>query len=464
MSEVVRAAVYCRMSLARFGDTTKVEDQERICRDLADRRGWEVTEVYSDNSVSAWQKNRKRKGWDRMLADVGAGKVGAIVTYHGDRMVRQPEDLEMLIKLADTKGIRIVSPTGDRDLDNKDDRAFLRVIAIFACHESDRTSERKKSQFERMRRNGRVRSGGRGGRPYGFQTDGVTHISGEGAFIREAAARVLAGEPVGVICRDLNDRGARMPTGRPFDHGAMKKMLMRPRLAGLMPDGEHDAAWAPVLDRGTWEAVCAVLSAKAAGYGYATNARKYLLSGIARCSECGSGLQIRMESRKPLTGYGCVRSGCRKVQRSRELLDEYVITRVLAKLGDPGNPPGRLPEHAGLTGEFRGLALRLAQTEALITDPAEGTPLPLLLRRREVITQRLTELRELAAGSASARLLAAHAGITRERFDALPLATRRALVAACFTITVLPASKRGPGFRTEDVRLGKPGETGTATR
>ena len=453
----VQAAVYCRMSLARFGDTTKVEDQERICRELAARHGWVVFAVYCDNSVSAWQKNRKRKEWDRMLADIAAGKIGAIVTYHGDRMVRQPEDLEVLIKLADTKGIRVISPTGSRDLDNKDDRAFLRVIATFACHESDRTSERKKSQHERMRRAGLVRSGGRGGRAYGFATDGVTHVGEEGAFIREAAARILAGEPTLAICRDLNARGARMPTGRPFDHGAMKKMLLRPRYAGLMPDGVHEAAWPPVLDRVTWEAVCAVLTTKAGRFGYATNARRYLLSGIARCGACGSGLQIRVESRRThLTGYGCVQSGCRKVQRSMELLDEYVITRVLAKLGDERNPAGRFPEHPGLPGEFRALALRRTETETAINDPEETIPLPLLRGRLKAIDERLAQLREVIRGDAQSRLLGTHAGLTREQFDALPLATRRALVAACFTITVLPASKRGPGFRTEDVRLTRP--------
>src|SRR6266702_3051490 len=281
----------------------------------------------------------------------------------------------------------------------------------------------------------------------------------EGAIIREAAVRVLAGEPTLAICRDINARGARMPTGRPFDHGALRKMLMRPRLAGLMPDGIHEGAWPPVLDRQTWEAVCAALAARTAGHGYATNARRYLLSGIAKCGApgCGSGLMIKTENRPGKTpGYRCVQPGCRKVQRSTELLDEYVIIRVLLKLGDPGNPPGRVPQNAALAAEFRALTRQRAETEAAIADHAKGGALPLLLRRLESVDGRLAELRELAAGDARSRLLGAHTGMTREEWDALPLATRRALVSACFTVTVLPASRRGPGFNTEDVRLGTP--------
>jgi hypothetical protein len=145
------------------------------------------------------------------------------------------------------------------------------------------------------------------------------------------------------------------------------------------------------------------------------------------------------------------------VQRSRELLDEYVITRVLAKLNDPANPPGHVPENHALAGQLRMLTAERVTTEARIRDPSRGGHLDTLLDRLDQIDARLAQLRELAAGSAAARLSSAHAGLTRQQWDGLPLATRRALAAACFTITVLPASKRGPGFRTEDVRLTAPG-------
>jgi site-specific DNA recombinase len=475
VADDVRAGIYTRISLASLGDNTKTGDQERICRDLAARLRWEVTGVYCDHSKSAWRKSVQRREWNRMLADVETGRINAIVTYHGDRLVRQPRDLEKLIDLAENKGIRITSPTGDRNLDNKDDRAMLRVIATFACLESDRTSERRQAQYARWRAAGRVRGGGRGGRAFGFSTDGITLVPGEAALIREAAGRVLAGDPAGAICRDLNARGARTPAGNPFTHHALRKMLARPRLAGLMPDGIHQAAWEPILDRETWEAVAAVLEARAAGYGHATNTRAHLLSGIARCSECGSGLQAAGEGFrahdngkqcvKPLCpqphhwqpapayrGYRCAKPGCRAVQRNMRLLDEYVITRALAKLGDPRNPPGRVPDSGALAAEFGALARQRAEIESVLADHARGN-VRVLLRRLESLDARLAQLRDLAAGSAATRLLSAHAGLSRPQWDALPLHTRRALAAALFTVTVLPASRRGPGFSTADVRV-----------
>lgn len=440
------------MSLARYGDATKTEDQERISRELAGHRGWAVSRVYTDNNKSAWQRNRKRPGWDAMLADVEAGKLGAIIVYHGDRLVRQPWDLETLINLAYGKGIKLASPTGERDLSNDDDLFILRIEVAAQCRESASTSRRKKTEFDRLRRRGLVRPGGRGGRAFGFATDGVTHIPAEVGAIQETAVRVLEGEAVGAIARDLNSAGIRTPTGGLFSHATLRKMLARPRYAGLMPDGVHTAAWKPVLQRQEWEAVTAALDTKAAGFGYATNARRYLLSGLAVCGACGATLQIRAERRPELSGYGCVTPGCRKVQRSVRLLDAYVTGAVAGQLGKAANPAGRIPQGRGVAAEFRALADQRTETEAMLRDHTKGRA-ELLMARLDSIDARLAELRALAAGDARSRLLDTHAGITREEFGALPLATRRALVSACYVVTVLPASKRGPGFRMDDVRL-----------
>jgi site-specific DNA recombinase len=468
LEDAVLAGIYTRMSVAAIGDTTKVEDQEAISRGLARHRNWEVVEVYCDNSRSAWQRNRKRPGWDRMLADVEAGKINAIIVYHGDRLVRQPRDLEDLLDLAHGKGIKLASPTGTRDLDDDEAQFILGIEANMARRESANTSRRRKAQYARWRREGRVRPGGRGGRAFGFATDGVSHFPAdrcdvttreelaEADVVREMARRVLDGEHAGAIVRDVTARGWRTPTGGPFTHGTIRKMLARPRYAGLMPDGASKAAWEPVLDRDIWEAVTVVLDSKAAAFGYATNARRYLLSGIARCGApgCGAPLHMRAAYHRPgQTGYACIEDGCKKVYRSVSLLDAYVTGRVVGRLAKEANPEGHIPAVPGLAAEWRALADERAATEVLAADPSKGRHVHLLLARLDSLDARLGELRELARGDADARLRGRHAGITLEEFLAEPLGSRRALVSACYEVVVLPASRRGPGFRTEDVRL-----------
>ncbi|HWU23114.1 MAG TPA: recombinase family protein [Nocardioides sp.] len=465
--ERLKAGIYTRISLASMGDTTKTDDQERICRDLAGRLGWDVAAdcgengVYTDHSKSAWQRNRKRPGWDQMLADVKAGKVSGIVVYHGDRLVRRPEDLADLMRLAEAKGVKLASPTGTRDLDTE--RLELWIRAAFAEEESQRTSERRKAQYERWRREGRVRPGGRGGRPYGFATDGMTRVAAECEVIREMARRILEGESVGSVSRDMSARGARTPAGKELAHGTVRKMLARPRYAGLMPDGESKAAWEPVLERADWERLCLVLEARAKRHGYATNARRWLLSGIARCgrpmadgSECGAPMRLnpsRGRDGRHVNGYQCTRRGC-STYRSAEILDAYVSGRVLGALNSEGTPEGTAPAPPDMTGEWRKLATERAATEALVADHAASPGrVALLMRRLDGIDARMAELRQLEAGDARSRLLARYRGLTREQWEALPLEARRSLVAAAVTVTVLPASRRGPGFRPQDVRV-----------
>jgi hypothetical protein len=143
-------------------------------------------------------------------------------------------------------------------------------------------------------------------------------------------------------------------------------------------------------------------------------------------------------------------------------LDKYVTTRVIARLSNPANPAGEIPDAPGLAAQFAALSSQRAETQAAIADPSLGGQLGPLLARMENIDTRLAELRELAAGDARHRLLATHTGITRGEFEGLPLAARRAIVAACYTVTVLPASHRGPGFAPSDVRLAPAGMAGHA--
>jgi DNA invertase Pin-like site-specific DNA recombinase len=456
--ERVRAAIYCRISLSVMGDTTKVDDQEEQCREVARRLGWEVVEVLKDNSRSAWQRNRKRDGWDAMLKGLRDGRFTGLVSYWGDRIVRQPRDLEDLLDLRDGRKISVASVMGKYDFNNKDHRMMMRWEVGRACNESDTISERVSNHHEIRRGKGLVRPGGRGGRAFGFATDGVTHLEAECELIREMAARILRGEAASAIARDVSAHGWRTPAGNEFRHGTIRKMLARPRYAGLMPDGESAAAWEPVLDRQVWERVRVVMEAKAGAFDYATNARRWLLSGISACGACGAPMRIKPSKgrgRKEYTqGYGCSRTGCGKVYRSAPLLDAYVSARVVRLLNDPRQPEGTAPQAPDAAAMWAALTVERAETERLARDYADSAGrLALLMSRLDSIDARMAELRDREADDSRSRLLGTYRGITPTRFAALPLDVRRALVAASFRITVLPASGRGPGFRTEDVRL-----------
>jgi DNA invertase Pin-like site-specific DNA recombinase len=52
-------------------------------RQVAERRRWEVVEVYSDAGVSGAKDRKQRRGLDRMLSDAGRGKFGVVMDLLG---------------------------------------------------------------------------------------------------------------------------------------------------------------------------------------------------------------------------------------------------------------------------------------------------------------------------------------------------------------------------------------------
>ncbi|MGN9802020.1 recombinase family protein [Micromonospora sp. L32] len=456
----VRAAIYCRISLARIGDTVKVDEQELVCRRLAHAKGWAVSpeHVYVDNAVSAWKHTVRRKGWEAMLDAIRRGELDAIIVYHGDRLIRQPWDLEILLRLAQA-GTLLASPTGERDLGNPDDQFVLRIEAAVAKREVDNTSRRMRAKFDRLAEQGISRLGGRGGRAYGFEPDGLRVRDTDAIVIREAAGRVLAGEPMGAIVRDLNQRGVTTVTGAPWTHGSLKKVLTKPRMAGLLSHNGTivgPAAWPAILDRETWEAVCSVLAHKASAYDYASNARRYLLSGIARCGPCGQPLAVRLHSKgRQLTGYGCITPGCRKTHRAMHHLDEYVIGATLALLGDEEVRKRMQPVAADtgpLVAELHKVSARLEQTLAEFADDDDLGPDVLRLTVPR-LKKRIAELRTQIAAAQVPTVLDGLWGINRDGWDGLGLHRQRAAVGALLRITIRPSRKRGPGFDPSTVEL-----------
>jgi DNA invertase Pin-like site-specific DNA recombinase len=89
------AGLYCRISQDRLGGQLGAKRQREDCENYAVQRGWTVADVYVDNDVSA-SSGRRRPEYERMLADVEAGRIDAVVTW----------DLYRLHWLGEVEGLR----------------------------------------------------------------------------------------------------------------------------------------------------------------------------------------------------------------------------------------------------------------------------------------------------------------------------------------------------------------------
>ncbi|HEY6314123.1 MAG TPA: recombinase family protein [Streptosporangiaceae bacterium] len=284
--------VYCRKS--RKGDKQQitVNRQKRLALEDCEELGLTVEpqNIFIDNGASAWMRNRKRPGWDALMAAARRGEIKHIVCYHPDRLMRQPWDLEQLLSISDDYGIRLYGRVNARDLQDPDDRYALRIEIAHACRSSDDTSRRLKDQKQERAEMGLPN----GARAYGYTPDGLKIIAAEAAIVREIFERFTKGETPYSIAVDLNKRGIETAKGNAWTESTIRRQLRNKHVAGICwHNGKEVAAgkWLPVIPRAQWDFAQELLTFRsvAAQKRRAKNRpRAYILRGLVICGNCGT--------------------------------------------------------------------------------------------------------------------------------------------------------------------------------
>lgn len=314
-------AVYARMSLDKTGEGLGVERQEQECRELAARLGVTVSNVFSDNDISA-TTGKRRPGFEALLAS----KPEAVIVWHIDRLVRVTKDLERVIDL----GIPVHAVTaGHLDLATPAGRAVARTITAWSSYEGEQKAERQKAAARQRAAAGKSWWPTR---PFGFEMDG-SHRLPEAEGLKEAYRRLLAGNSLRSTALSLNDAGLITPKGNPWRAETLLPVLKNARNAGLRSyRGEvvGPAAWEAIVPEETWRAAVALLNDPARRQPRGP-VKRYLLTGFATCGKCGSPLRVNWrgpkDDPKSYATYVCRGASCSS-QRV-QWLDKLVMNEVV---------------------------------------------------------------------------------------------------------------------------------------
>ncbi|WNI31378.1 recombinase family protein [Streptomyces sp. ITFR-6] len=285
------ASIYCRISHTQDDDQTGVDRQERICREIAERLQLRVDpeHVYIDNNRSAWKRNRKRPGWDRMLISMAEGETRHVIVYHPDRLMRQPKDLEELLSIADERRIMLHGEANRRNLSDPDDRFILRIEVAHACRSSDDSSRRLKDMWIDHASEGKPHFGNR---PYGYTKNGREINEDEAKIVREVYLRYLDGESPSAIAKDLYARKIPTSKGKKWQAENVRHLLSSRYVAAIRSHHGEEVAvgtWPAIIDRGQWNEVQERRTHRAAriSKNRKNSDRYYLLRGVATCA-CGA--------------------------------------------------------------------------------------------------------------------------------------------------------------------------------
>jgi site-specific DNA recombinase len=429
-----RAAIYARISQDREGAGLGVERQEQDCRDLADRLGWTVTAVFTDNDVSAYT-GKRRKGFEAYID------------------LCRPLDVPTHTVWAGVYDL--TTPTG---------RAVARTVGAWARFEGEHKSERTKRQQRQAAEDGKWLGG-----PYPFgwnvHDDVTAELDPVGAPAIQAACQVLlGGGTLTAICRDWNTRGIRTTRGGTWTTTAIRQVLRRSRNAGIVTlNGAEIAAskWPAIVDADTYRAVRAILDNPARRTA-STNRAKYLLSGIALCGreDCGHPMissSVRVQKSSPRSPgnmtylYRCSNrtSEAGPIHASRKIAetDEYVTLAVQGWLNRREAREALQPRAAADSSELHSRAetLRHRRDEAgqlFATGQISGAQLAAISvdvqRQLDEIDARLAGG---AADAAIAGLFTAGTSAPGDRWAGWDLDRRRAVLRQIVTVTILPGDR-----------------------
>ena len=153
-----RAALYVRVST----DQQSVDNQIRELRQVAERRGWTVVEVYSDAGISGAKGRDKRPGLDAMLKDASRRKFDVVMAWAIDRLGRSLIDLLGTIQHLEAVGVDLYLDQQNLDTTTPMGKLLFQVTGAFAEFERAMIRQRVKAGLstvkEKIARDGKFTS------------------------------------------------------------------------------------------------------------------------------------------------------------------------------------------------------------------------------------------------------------------------------------------------------------------
>lgn len=462
----LRAAVYTRISLDRQGKRAGVERQRKDCEALCGERDWVIVSTYEDNDRSAYS-GRERPEYERLVADVAAGSIDVVVTWHSDRLWRSVLEQQTFLVLGRDAGLKLVAtPSGEFDPADADDSFYSTLLTAVAQRESAATSRRMtRKQLEKAER-GEFHGGPRA---FGHDAHRTREVKREADAIRDAASRLLRGESFRSIVLEWNRRGIRTPRGGEWRHDTFTSLMAQPRLAGLR---DHKgvvtgpATWPAILDTRTHERIAAIVESRKRGPKVRA-ARKHLLTGFVRC-HCGARLTVAPNTEKvnryvcPPKGNGkgaaCVsivaeRAEDAAVEHLLGYLDSKDFAKALARAQRAADDADRSVSKA--SDQLARDRARQAELGDMLADGEidRAEYKRLLARVQGRIEDAERKLSQTAVGSSGGQLKGQGAKL-RRAWDNMTLEERRDVIGAVADHFVVdPAPKPVNVFHPERVRL-----------
>jgi DNA invertase Pin-like site-specific DNA recombinase len=146
-----RVALYLRVSTLE----QDVTNQRRELEAVAQRHGWRIVAVFSDNGVSGAKGRAERPGLDELMKAVARRDVDMVAAWSVDRLGRSLQGLLEVLMEFRAKGVDLYLHQQGIDTSTPGGKAMYQMLGVFAELERELIRERVLAGMARARSQGK---------------------------------------------------------------------------------------------------------------------------------------------------------------------------------------------------------------------------------------------------------------------------------------------------------------------
>lgn len=314
---------------------------------------WAEVEVYELKGVSG--KNSVRsKEFERLFADIRAGRVNTVVCTSIERLCRSLRDFLNLFEFFVENGVEFIALKQQYDTTTPQGKLFITILMALAEFEREQTAERTRDAAAARAERGLWNGGQLLG--YDLVADRKGYLvpnPDEAVVVNFAFASYLRSGSIAETADAMNKRGFRTKAyrsrrevehgPREFSYSTVQHILKNRAYIGkkALLDGKVvQAVWPSIVARETFDRAQQLMARNArANRNVAKTVRHvHILShGLLRCGRCDSEMQGRSGTGRNGTTYfyyACTNPDCR-LRVASPVVEDAVIDRIGALASAP---------------------------------------------------------------------------------------------------------------------------------
>lgn len=368
------AVIYARVSSTRQAeDGLPIASQIEQAELKAEQLGVQVLKIFKDEGISG-RSAEKRPAFQDAIAFCGAFDVEYFICWSTSRFARNKIDAASYKKLLADSNTKLIYVTSDIDEETDEGWFAGSLLEIVDEHYSRVVSRDTRRSMMKNARDGYF-NGGRV--PFGYQTiaEGkrrrLQMSEPEAQTIRDIFNLSLMGMGSKAIAMKLNETG-QLKNGKKWDKNTVTLVLKNPVYAGLTvfnrtnsagvdrPEDEWvvTASHPGIISKDIFDNVQALIGMRSPFSDSGSPHSNFVFTGILRCGECGSAMQIESATgrnrtyhyyncRSALKGTGCVNR-----RTPAHELDDYLSETILNAILTPRRVSEAVKEIHELTSEW----------------------------------------------------------------------------------------------------------------